>query len=140
MKHFTIFLAFSLLLSLTAGCNRNVPMSGRVTFADNGEPLTVGTVVFAGTASQARGNIEPDGTFQLGFLGEKDGLPKGDYKVYIDNANRYENGEMVDGILSNQTVIPLISPKFADAETSGLSITVDGSTNTFDIQVERPKK
>ncbi|GHT14191.1 hypothetical protein FACS1894170_10940 [Planctomycetales bacterium] len=87
--------------------------------------------------NQARGDIDKDGKYTLGFEAVANGLPKGDYKVYIDNANRHENGEMIDGILLNQTVIPLIAKKYVTHETSGLTVKVDSSQRTFDIKVER---
>jgi hypothetical protein len=72
-------MSIALLVSLSLiGCSANVPLGGRVTFEDNGEPV---------------------------ITGHKE--------------------------------TPLIAAKYANADTSGLTFTVDGNTNTFDIKVER---
>ncbi|MDR1479648.1 MAG: lipoprotein [Planctomycetaceae bacterium] len=133
---------FYLLFALVVltGCDNNVPLSGHVTFSDNGEVLTAGTVVFVNGATQARGEIQPNGSYVLGFEDIKNGLPSGTYSVYIDNANRYEGGELdANGIpKSEQKIIPLINEKHTKIETAGLTVEVNGSLKKYDIKVERP--
>ena len=142
MKHFfTIVLLTAVCLS---GCSSNVPLSGRITFEDNGEPLTMGTIGFIKGTDQARSDIDSDGRYTLGFQGATDGLPKGEYNVYIQAVliehiygppNPYGEPEVIERI-----VTPLIADKYRDPATSGLTYIVDGKSKTFDIKVERPWK
>ncbi|MDR1383394.1 MAG: hypothetical protein LBJ67_06055, partial [Planctomycetaceae bacterium] len=82
MKH--ILILVTLLVSATfIGCSGNVPLGGRITFTDNGEPLPEGTIGFVSGTNQARGDIDKDGKYTLGFQSAGNGLPKGEYKVYI---------------------------------------------------------
>ncbi|MCL2120386.1 MAG: hypothetical protein FWH27_18385 [Planctomycetaceae bacterium] len=73
----------------------------------------------------------------------KDSLPPGTYKVYLGGA---ELGELVPyargaggtgGLGMRHAITPLIDPKYANQDTSGLSFVVDGKTRKFDIQVDR---
>lgn len=61
MKHFKI-LCFLLCLSFfVSGCgNGQVPLRGRVTYLDNGEPLEQGVVALVSPTLQARGLIQKD--------------------------------------------------------------------------------
>ncbi|MDR1957844.1 MAG: hypothetical protein LBQ54_02170 [Planctomycetaceae bacterium] len=126
---------------LLAGCNRNVKLGGKITFADNGEPLTVGTVGFTDGQFVARSSIDKEGLFQLSWLGEKDGIPKGEYKVFITGANRYEEGTVdEDGDGKFELIaFRMIHPKYEKWQTSGLSVKVDGSAKSFDFKVDRPE-
>jgi hypothetical protein len=128
------------VLVMFVGCGKNVPLSGQVTFSDNGEPLVTGTVVFVNGANQARGDIQPNGSYTLGFEDVKSGLPSGTYNVYIDNANRYEGGELDEKgePKSEQKTIPLINEKFTKVDSSGLTVEVNSSLKKYDIKVERP--
>ena len=108
------------------GCSRHPSLSGKVTFSDDGSPLTVGTVVFLSDTYTARGRLTSDGSFTVRSDTYR-GIPPGTYRVYIEDAIRFdEHGRNV----------PLIDGKYFRPETSGLTITVDGS-QTFDIVVER---
>jgi hypothetical protein len=140
MKYFiTILILTALLLS---GCSKNVPLGGRSTFEDNGEPLTLGTIGFVSGNHQARSDIDAEGRYNLGFQKAGNGLPKGEYKIYIQ-AVRIErtlgpdrDGDGVEDIIGYKE-IPLIADKYKSPETSGLTYTADGTGKTFDIQVER---
>jgi hypothetical protein len=137
------FILITIILSVI-GCTRNVPLSGRITFADNGEPLMEGTIVFVSGKNQARGEIGKDGQYTLGFEAEGNGLPKGEYKVYIQASHvELKRGkDDLDGDgdpdIIDRIETPLIAAEYANPETSGLIFTVDGKTNTFNIKVERP--
>lgn len=126
-------ICFMITLLVVVGCGRQVKMGGRVTFSDNGDPLTMGTVVFKTEIFQARGEINPDGSYQIGSFKYKDGLPRGTYQVYVTGAIQQEEG--TDG---STVEIPLIDMKYANPNKSGLTVTVDGSTKTFDFQIDRP--
>jgi hypothetical protein len=82
------YLTFSILLLFVVGCG-NVPLSGRITFTDNGEPLTVGTICFVSGNQQATGKIDATGYYKVKF-GAKSGIPKGEYKVFIQEADQEE--------------------------------------------------
>ena len=138
MKRFTTII----LLIALCGCSKNVPLSGRITFEDTGEPLTMGTIAFVQGAQQARSDIDSDGRYKLGFVKDGDGLPKGQYQIYI-RAVRVEGtrGSVnADGYAEEiiHAAIPLIADRYKSPETSGLTFIADGKTKTFDIQVARP--
>ena len=122
-----------LLIGIVSGCSDNVPLGGRVTFSDNGEPLTTGTVVFVDGHQQARGTLDATGYYKLGFVGNKDGIPPGTYKVYISDANEYGPGNAVH----ERTPIPLIEKKYMNLQSSDLEYAVDKKTKKIDIQVRR---
>ncbi len=122
------------LLFTSVGCPSGlVPMSGRVTYSDNGEPLETGTVSFTTSRFHARGTIKEDGRYTIGSYTEDDGLPPDTYQIYVSGAVRYE-GEDKDG---RPIAVPLIDEKFTAPATSGLTLKVDGSTKTLDFQVDR---
>ena len=143
MKHFTTII---LLIALCiCGCAKNVPLGGRITFEDNGEPLTMGTIAFVGGSHQARSDIDADGRYNLGFQKEGDGLPKGEYKIYIqaiqvENITGPNKDEHGDNVVIGRKETPLIADKYKNPETSGLTYTADGSGRAFDIKVERAEK
>jgi hypothetical protein len=132
-KIFFYFFVVLLLVDLT-GCSNHVKLSGRVTYSDTNEPLEAGTVIFLAEseAFQARGEIEKNGSYVLATFRENDGLPPGNYRVYVNSAYRYETQE--NGF-SNE--IRLITDKYTSPETSGLVFEVDRSTKKFDFQVDR---
>jgi hypothetical protein len=132
-KIFFNFFIMLLLIGLT-GCSNHVKLSGRVTYSDTNEPLEAGTVIFLAESEtfQARGEIEKNGSYVLATLRENDGLPSGNYRVYVNSAYRYETQENAPTI-----EIRLITDKFTSPETSGLVFQVDRSTKKFDFQVDR---
>jgi hypothetical protein len=139
----------AILIMLLIGCNRNVQMSGTVTFSDNGEPLEIGTVVFNGSTIQASGQLTKGGKYTLGSLNANDGIPKGEYTVFVEKANQYVDTDVLDEEATSEgntskvyikKIIPLIHTKHTNTNTSELKIKVDGSSKTFDFKVERPDK
>lgn len=130
MKNY-IYLIFVLLLLV--GCEKNVKLHGKITFADDGSPLPVGTVCFQRDSFLARGFIQPNGNYVMGSLTETDGLPPGIYKIYISGAHRVV-GEDKD---KSPIYESLIDTKYAKPETSGLELKVDSSQKRFDIHVGR---
>ena len=128
------------ILTAIAGCGtNNVPFGGTVTFSDDGTPLEVGTVAFTNGVQQARGDLGPGGKFDLGFVKVSDGLPKGTYTVYITGAVKQEERVAANARPGEKfwTETRLIAPKYNSPDTSGLTVTVDGTTRTFDIKVDR---
>gem|GEM_PF-572610 len=127
-----LFCAFVLLTFLTGCGSGHVPLSGKVTFSDDGSLLTVGTVGFLKDGHLARGTIQPNGTYSVSF-GEMGGLPPGTYQVIVFA----EKSTEVPPDSGNYTYEYLIDKKYETPDTSGLTVEVNASTRTFDIQVDR---
>ncbi|MDR1491901.1 MAG: hypothetical protein LBT05_04175, partial [Planctomycetaceae bacterium] len=79
----------------------------------------------------ARGTLKEDGTYDVGSISEKDGLPKGTYRVYIFGADK-----MVSGPGGMQLPESLIDEKYRKSETSGLTVDVPVPGGKYDIIVE----
>ena len=133
MRSIHFFLLLSALVYFV-GCSGYVQMTGKVTFSDDGSPLTEGTVFFESPTFMSRGVLGKEGTFTMGSFKEKDGLPLGKYRIYIGGASRWvvTNEETGEGY-----ELPLIEDRFTSMGKSGLEIEVDGKTKTFDIVVEK---
>jgi hypothetical protein len=133
MKNIMYLLCVVLLLS---GCNDSKQkLTGKVTFSD-GEPLTVGTVVFSTSSFMSRAAIKPDGTFKVGTYKAGDGIPPGTYKVSIFDAYASAEGSAGAALVSGMPLTPLVAKEFTSEATTPLSITIPG-TKTFNIVVER---
>ena len=131
MHRRTLTSLFLMALILTAvGCGDKVPMRGKVTFSDDGSPLTVGMVTFSSGSILARGHLKPDGTYVIGTDTEKDGLPKGTYIVSIEYAVENIMGPSVGGLPPTAIQRPLIMPVTKE-------VVVDGKTKVYNIEVER---
>ncbi|MDR3198031.1 MAG: carboxypeptidase-like regulatory domain-containing protein [Planctomycetaceae bacterium] len=128
-----LVLLFSICL---IGCNSGLKkLSGRVTYADNNEPLETGIVCFVNGSTFARGIIEADGKYTAGSFTENDGLPPGTYQVFVDAAKKSLGKKTPDA--DDFEYQQLIDPKFSRPETSGLTFVVKDSTNQFDFKVDR---
>ncbi|HBT78324.1 MAG TPA: hypothetical protein DEB39_15685 [Planctomycetaceae bacterium] len=126
---------FILFFSLTAflGCGGKYPLTGKVTFSDDGSPIPECIVFFVKDTFLAQGNvIKADGTYLVGSTGLKDGLPPGEYQVYIAGAQNVTTTPQGENIYTSQ-----IDDKYRSVETSGLAFTVDGKKRRFDIQLDR---
>jgi hypothetical protein len=127
------------LVALHGGCSRRAApatatVSGKVTF--QGEPLAEGLIVFApdpdrgGTGQAARGDLGPDGSFQLTIHGETK-IPPGWYRVAIAPAPRYERGSVRD-----RTPFPL---ELSRPDRSSVVREVKaGQDNRFEFTIEVP--
>ncbi|MDR1492199.1 MAG: hypothetical protein LBT05_05725 [Planctomycetaceae bacterium] len=130
---FYIALAISLAF---AGCNNGkVGLSGKVTYTD-GTPLGIGEIYFHTAAYEARGTLKPDGTYVVGSISDKDGLPKGKYNVYIFGAQK-PSGKTRDGM---DIMVSLIDEKYLSPETSGITVDIPVPGGKFDFQVEPYKE
>src|SRR5262249_22238436 len=122
----------SLVLLGVSGCGGETlfPVSGKVTYKD-GKPVTAGLVIFepVGQRISARGEIQPDGSFQLGTYRDKDGAMEGEYKVLIAPPPLPEEGK--------RRRSP-VHPKYQNLETTPLKFTVTRhrDKNKFNIEVE----
>ncbi|MGL6195558.1 MAG: hypothetical protein ACRC2T_12130 [Thermoguttaceae bacterium] len=141
-KKVSILFCMCIAFCAFTGCNNNSKVTGKVTFSDNGEPLTFGTVCFVSDTKVGRGNIDKNGFYQMGFEKEKNGIPKGTYAVYIDGAKVedgvYEEVSSTGTVSSRPMYMHVIDKKFTNASTSNLSCTVDKGTVTYNFEVERP--
>jgi len=113
-----------------------VPLRGKVTFKEDGSPLTRGQVCFATDTFSARGTLSADGTYRVTSVKANDGIPPGLYKVYIFGAETPLD-EPTGGMGAARTEL-LIARKYTNAETSEITVQVDGKTRQFDFQVEKP--
>jgi len=119
---------FTLCLIIIAGCGSgHVSLKGRVTFSDDGSPLTVGSVILSKPNFESRGDLNDKGEFVMESLRPRDGIPPGTYGVSIVGATDYSLGG----------VQMLIDPKWANPETSGMTIDVDRKTKYLEIKVDR---
>ncbi len=115
---------FALLLPLVASCSNQLPtykVNGKVQF-ENGNPVIVGIVEFQSVDHRinARGDIQPDGTFQLTTFAPNDGAVAGKHKCVI---LQMVIGENIVG--HKPSTIGVVDSKFASYLTSGLTFDVD---------------
>jgi hypothetical protein len=118
------------LLFIVVGCG-NPGVHGTVVFSDDQSPLTRGVVIFASENHTARGSIDKNGNYVVGSNRAKDGLPVGEYKVYVTNTEIYYPPNSGKPLYER-----VIHPKYEKPETSGLVLNVN-SSQVFNIEVER---
>ncbi|GHT42812.1 hypothetical protein FACS189443_6180 [Planctomycetales bacterium] len=136
MKH----IALLLFAVLCLGCSRNVHVSGTVTYED-GSPVKSGTVKFETAAYQFNGSIK-DGAYDAGVIKSGQGIPPGNYKVFLANTARIETFITPSGYLSgtNQKIaIPQLTEEFTHPAKSPLSLEVKRGSGriTYDIVVKQ---
>ena len=128
------FLLLGIVLLSGFGCNKNMQITGKVVFSDDGSPLDVGMILFESGAMVSRSSLKEDGTFKLSSEKQNDGIPPGTYKVYFTGAIKTEGGSMAPRI------IPMLDPRYNSAATSDITITIDQSTKSpLEIKVDRMK-
>ena len=132
-RHIAAAAAMVLIVG-SAGCGRRMyPVHGTVTLED-GRPLTRGMVIFEGqqdgVAIMARGEIKPDGSYQLSTEKPGDGVPPGKYRVHI---NPMDLSEVPD----EKKKLPF-DIKYLRVNTSGLEYEVKAGPNEFPIKLSRP--
>ena len=130
--------AIALMLLLgAAGCGpKYYTVRGKVTFPD-GTPLTEGMVVFESKGDaqpvMARGEIQSDGSYELGTVQPRDGVALGTYRVLVAPK---ADPNAVD---KRQTTLPF-DARFMDFATSDLVFEVKAQANDFPITVTKTKK
>ncbi|MBN2294302.1 MAG: hypothetical protein JXM70_17875 [Pirellulales bacterium] len=117
-------------VSLIIGCGdgrpKRVPVSGQVLVDE--QPLPGGFVrIVPANGRAATGQIDAQGHFSLTTYDKNDGCMPGTHNVevtFIDtsNPNVYRS---------------LIPEKYNNADTSGLSVTIDGPTDDLTIRITR---
>ena len=129
------FVAIPVLLAALVGCGGKYPVRGSVTY-DDGTPLTKGLVIFervgGGPPITARGEIQPDGRYELSTDKPGDGVPAGKYRVLLNPLD-------LSDVPDEQKVLPF-ELKYLKFETSGLEYEVKSGSNEYPIKVTRPKK
>jgi len=134
MRYFSVVVVAVLLFSIS-GCGSKVSVSGKVTF-DDGSPLASGEVRFETADFVSSGKIQPDGTYRIGAISDKDGIPRGTYGVTV----RAMDTSMITPGMDPEKAPPpksLIDTKFGSITSSGLTCEVKGTTK-FDITVKKP--
>ena len=121
--------SFALLFLFFSGCGNNKQVTGKVTFSD-GKPVLTGTVIFVSGNFQARGEIE-EGSYRLSSLSQNDGLPPGEYKVYVTGVLKPSDGKSGMG-----SFVSLCDDKYGNESTSGLACKVPVPGNTYDIVLD----
>jgi hypothetical protein len=128
-------LAAPVFLVALAGCSGKYPVRGTVTY-DDGTPVNKGLVVFervdGGPPVTARGQIQPDGRYELSTDKPGDGVPPGKYKVLLNPLD-------LSDVPDEQRVLPF-DLKFLKFETSGLEYEVKSGPNEYPITVTRQQK
>ena len=126
------------LVIVISGCTGDkVPLKGKVTFKEDGSPLSRGTVCFEKDGFSARGTLSADGTYQVSSVKQNDGIPPGLYKVYIFGAEGPVTDTQAGGMMAPR-VMQLVATKYTNAETSEIKVQVDGKTREFNFEVEKP--
>lgn len=133
-----------------AGCgNGQVPLRGKITFSDDGSPLTTGYIYFDNGKELSRGKINADGTYVVGSKSANDGLTPGLYKIYVQATGPDPSGAVEPVRQSGppgtpqaagsglRRQVPLVDPKFTSSATSGLELNVDRTTKSHDIVVDK---
>jgi hypothetical protein len=119
------------MVVMSIGCG-NPRVHGRVVYSDDKTPVERGVVNFVTDNYIARGPIDKNGYYNVGSTKAGNGLPKGDYRIYITSTVKIlppENG-------GGPTYVTVIQLKYEKPDTSGLTLNVTGSQK-FDIEVDR---
>jgi hypothetical protein len=139
-----LFTGLALTIVLT-GCGGNAPpqgpplatahpVHGRITFLDR-TPLKGGVIYFTPTEIdvdgliryEAAGLVDANGSYRLGFNGDRSGAPAGDCKVTIQPRDDQELPQ------SNSKRIPA---RYRDQEKTPLKVTVKEADNTFNFELK----
>lgn len=124
------------MTSSSTGCwSGKYPVAGTVLYTD-GTPVAEGTVIAEGTVDGklvgVQGNIENDGSFQLGGASLGDGALPGTYRAAVLPVTLGDS-EIAAGKL------PSVDGVSTRIETSGIQFEVKKGKNKIDIQVNKPR-
>jgi hypothetical protein len=128
-------------LGLAAGCSGSGPSIARVcgVVRLDGKPLSSGRVTFWPTSGRsASGWIEEDGRFTLGTFTETDGATIGPHTVTVTAASKAPPGPPDfdrDRPPSGGWPRPLVPPRYANPDASGLAFEVHPGKNAFEIEL-----
>lgn len=118
----------ALCLLLLVGCSdgrpTRVPVAGRVLI--DGQPLTTGFIrVVPANGRAATGTIDKQGRFRSTTFEQGDGCVLGTHPVEII---AFES-------ISDIEILWLVPKKYHQANTSGLTVTIDGPTDDLTIEL-----
>ena len=124
----------STILLLCVGCfGNNTDLRGKVTYSDDGSPVPTGTVIFEKEGYMSRASISPDGTYIVGSMSKKEGIPPGLYQISVINVV-----EKIGETSAKMPITrPLIDQKYITKATSGLTIEVGKSSQSLDLSLDR---
>ena len=123
-----VFLFIVVIVAATIGCRGNVQSRGTVKF-DDGSPLSEGVIYFSTAQNEYFSALKSDGTFSIWAVREGDGLPPGQYLVYVTFPSILDPKDWP------------VDKKFTVPETSGWTADVQpGGKNRFEFVVTRPAK
>ncbi|MDR2705004.1 MAG: hypothetical protein LBC02_04415, partial [Planctomycetaceae bacterium] len=116
-----------------------IKVSGYVNFTD-GEPLNFGEVCFTEGNKTFFGRVKENGYYAPGEFKDGDGIPPGQYNVWL---SRTIQSEMILDKYGNESdevkQVQCVDKKYTKPETSDLKFEVKrGGETTFDFTVERP--
>ncbi|MDR2169685.1 MAG: hypothetical protein LBP59_06050 [Planctomycetaceae bacterium] len=132
MRKLNLCILLIFVALIFVGCG-NPRVSGKVVFSDDKSPVPYGMVNFVTDKTIARGPIDKNGNYVVGSLKARDGLPPGEYKVYITDTMKVIPPSGNSGMPKFEMVI---HSKYEKPETSGLVLNVKGS-QVFNIEVDR---
>jgi hypothetical protein len=129
-----------LLLVAASGCGRSLyPVKGHVVYKDGSDVsvLAGGKVLFLPALpemekSSSRGEIQPDGSFEMSTNTVGDGVKPGKYRVMVAPPPFFakKRGEQRPELLDE---------RFRDFATSGLEVTVTEPIDDYTVTVEKPQ-
>ena len=130
----------SLLLVAITGCGRSVyPVKGHVAYKDGSDVSVLGggKVLFAPADPDMekispRGDLQPDGTFEISTPTVGAGVKPGRYRVMVAPPPFFAKSR-------GQQRPELLDERFRDFATSGLEITVTGPVDDYTVTVEKPQ-
>jgi hypothetical protein len=115
------------LIVIVFGCGNKpklVPVKGTITI--DGKALTKGTIsVFQGSARNAMASIKKDGTFVFTTYAKDDGCMIGEHAIAISS----------DEAVNERTTRFFVPHRYADINTSGEKIKIDGPTEKLEIKL-----
>ena len=134
----SMVLVLSILFAMLSGCDSQPEtflVHGMVVYPD-GKPLTEGTVEFETLHGKkpitATGEINEDGTFQVGTYEPNDGAIAGTHRVAVIADFEIGTGIERPGLLPP----PMLDPKFSDFKTSTLEFEIKPSPNNILVEVD----
>ena len=133
-----ITLALLALIALS-GCGGSrlgtVSVKGKITL--DGQPVVKGMVFFqpvdAAKGRPARAGIKPDGSYVAASLDNDHGIVPGEYNISVMPPPFEADAMRIPGRAVAQTGIP---PKYRKFKTSGLTLSVPGSSGPITYNIE----
>lgn len=133
----------TLMISLGAvsGCGPSHPRTYQVTGTvklDDGTPITSGTIEFESLESDppitATGLLDDQGRFELGTFENDDGALPGKHRVAVISNYEIGTGAERPGKIPKMVAV---DDRYQDFSTSGLTFTVEETSNTFNLVLEQ---